>query len=91
MNEKKALWVRLGDWYYSFKEKHTTYSMVNRKTYLWRCLLSIVGANQFYARHWVRGGLYLAFCWTGIPAALGLIDWMAAIPMEADSDGKILI
>ena len=91
MKERKALWIRLGERYYEWKEAHTRYNPVKRKTYLWLCLLSVVGANQFYARHFVRGGLYLAFCWTGIPMAFGLIDWMAAVPRQADEKGMILI
>jgi TM2 domain-containing membrane protein YozV len=39
----------------------------------------------------VKGLLYLAFSWTGIPIAMGLIDWMIAVPKQPDENGMILI
>ncbi len=33
-----------------------------------------LGIHHFYLEHWRRGILYLLFCWTGIPAVLGVID-----------------
>ncbi len=64
---------------------------VNRKVYLWLCALSIVGANQFYAKKYIRGILYLALCWTGLPLAWGIIDVMAALPKEPDENGLIYL
>ena len=32
------------------------------------------GIHHFYLNHWGRGVLYLLFCWTHIPAILGVID-----------------
>lgn len=89
--EKPTLFARLGSAYYAFKEKHSTTRRVRRSTYLWLCLPGLFGVHQFYAGHRWRGMLYLAFCWTGIPAALSLIDWMAALPMQADEEGYIEI
>lgn len=86
---EKPLWVRAGEAYYAFKEKHNKRNPVNRKTYLWLCALAVVGANQFYAKHFVRGLFYLAISWTGIPVALGLIDWMTAVPKKPDENGMI--
>ena len=33
-----------------------------------------LGLHHFYLGHWGRGILYLLFCWTGVPAVLGVID-----------------
>ncbi|MCR5449455.1 MAG: NINE protein [Solobacterium sp.] len=89
--EDRSWFASLGDRYYAFKEKHTVLNPVNRKTYLWLCLLAVLGINQFYAKHWVKGLFYLAISWTGIPVAFGLIDWMIAVPKKADENGCILI
>ena len=89
--EDKTWFARLGEGYYTFKEEHTVLNPVKRTTYLWLCLLAVLGVNQFYARHWVKGLFYLVICWTGIPVAFGLIDWMIAVPKEADENGYILI
>ena len=64
---------------------------MRRASYQDMCLPGLFGAHQFYAGHWRRGVMYLVFCWTGIPAALSLIDWMAALPMRADEEGYIEI
>ena len=87
----KRLWVRLGEKYFELKEKLDVPKTVNRKKYLWLCALSIVGANQFYAGHFVKGLYYLALSWTGISVAMGLLDFMAAVPKEADDNGNIMI
>lgn len=89
--EDKSWFARLGERYYAFKEAHTVLNPVKRKTYLWLCLLAVLGINQFYAKHWVKGLFYLALSWTGIPVAFGLIDWMIAVPKQADENGYILI
>lgn len=89
--DKGPLWQRIIQSYYNFRDAHTTLNPVHRKTYLWLCLLACIGVNQFYARHWVKGLLYLAFSWTGIPIAMGLIDWMIAVPKEPDENGMIMI
>lgn len=46
--------------YYAFKDSHIKKNPVRRRTYLWLCLLSVFGIHQFYARHPVRGLIYLA-------------------------------
>ncbi len=85
------LWVRLGEKLFELKDRIEKPNTVNRKKYLWLCLLSIVGANQFYAGHYVKGLFYLALSWTGISVAMGFIDWMAAVPRQADDDGNIMV
>ena len=39
----------------------------------------------------VRGLIYLALCWTGLPLAFGLVDWMEALPKQTDEEGCILV
>lgn len=89
--EKTIWWQRLVDLYYSLKDRYGQPRPVKRKTYLRLCLLSVFGINQFYAGHWIRGLAYLAGSWTGIPVALGFIDWMTAVPKEPDENGMILM
>ncbi|TYR99169.1 TM2 domain-containing protein [Rossellomorea vietnamensis] len=37
-------------------------------------LLGGFGVHKFYLGKWVQGLLYLVFCWTYIPALIGLIE-----------------
>lgn len=87
--EKKAWWVKAGDW----AAAHVKKSTVNQKKYLKLALICgwFCGAHCFYARQKWRGILYLAFCWTGIPFAMTLIDLMIAVPMKADESGNIIL
>lgn len=89
--EKETLFARAGEAWYSFREKHTTLNPVNRKKYCWLCLLGFLGVHHFYAGHWIKGLIYVGLCWTGISAGFSLIDWMIALPKEADAEGMILI
>lgn len=89
--DRKPIWVQIGEKYYALKEKYDIPKPVKRKTYLWLCLLGIVGANQFYAGHWIKGLFYLALSWTGISIAMGFIDWMIALPKTPDENGMILM
>ncbi len=77
--------------YYAFKDSHVKKNPVRRRTYLWLCLLSVFGIHQFYARHPLRGLVYLFLCWTGLPMAFGLVDWMEALPKQTDEEGCILV
>lgn len=89
--EKKTLFARIGERYYQFRDAHVHPKRVRRTPYLWLCLLAVFGVNQFYAGHWGKGLVYLALCWTGIPAALGFLDWMEAVPKKPDAMGRIEI
>lgn len=87
--EKTPFWVKIGDFIADYKEKKRT--VVDRRKYIklalscgWFC-----GAHKFYAGHYISGVLYLLFFWTGIPFAMALIDLMIALPINADSEGKI--
>lgn len=65
---------------------------VNRKKYLLLALFTgWMGGHRFYARQWVVAVLYLALFWTGFPLAMTIIDLLAAIPKEADTDGNICV
>lgn len=33
-----------------------------------------IGAHKFYLGQWFWGLLYLVFCWTGVPAIIGIIE-----------------
>ena len=87
--EKRPLWVRIGDAVADYKEKKR--AVVDRKKYirLALCCGWLCGAHRFYAGHYISGVLYLLFCWTGIPFAITLIDLMIAVPKTADGEGKI--
>lgn len=86
---RKNFLERLGEWYLDFSKKMTIQTSVNKKLYCRLCLLGVFGAHHFYAKHWIKGSLYLLLCWTGIPVAMTLIDWMIAVPKEADDSGMI--
>ena len=66
---------------------------VSKKKYialLWSCGW-LCGAHRFYAGKKITGLLYLLFCWTGIPFAMCIIDWMQVVPVQADENGAITI
>lgn len=88
---KRSFLYNLIDGYFEkqgAREKH----LVNRKKYIWLSLLTgIVGGHRFYEKRYKLAILYLAFCWTGIPLAMAIMDWMIVVPMEADENGNILI
>lgn len=49
--------------------------MKNKTTAILLALfLGGLGIHHFYLEHYGRGILYLLFCWTGIPAILGVVD-----------------
>lgn len=86
---RKNLFERLGARYTAtYDKRHQTYP-VQRSPYLWLCLLGPFGAHHFYAGHKIKGALYLAFCWTGIPVGLTAVDWMEALPKKANDRGEI--
>ena len=41
---------------------------------LFALLLGGLGAHKFYLGKWIQGLIYLLFCWTFIPAIIGLIE-----------------
>ena len=88
---KKNWFDRLLQFYLDMHEKYHIEVPVNKKTYCWLCLLGPFGVHHFYAKHWIKGLLYLAFCWSGIPVAMAFIDWMEAFPKKPDENGMIII
>lgn len=84
-------WQKLGDRYFHWeacRERHA----VKKKIYLFlTLLLGWAGIHRFYEKRWKLGVFYLALFWTGFPVALAAVDFLIALPMKADENGKILI
>ncbi|MGE6717708.1 TerB N-terminal domain-containing protein [Peribacillus frigoritolerans] len=65
--------------------------------YLLALLLGGIGIHQFYYRNYVRGILYLLFCWTYVPIFLGWIDllfihkWTNRINSQQQASGNNVI
>lgn len=65
---------------------------VSKGVYIGLCLiLGGIGAHKFYAGKWFQGLLYLAFCWSGIPVVIALIDLLVAMFKRPDVDGQITV
>ena len=82
---------RLLGFYLFIRERFHIETQVNRKTYLWLHLLGGFGIHHFYSRHWIKGLIYLAICWTGISYGMTIIDWLEAFPKKADDNGNIIV
>ena len=82
--------------FYEFMEKFMELKEkphpVVRKRYLWLAVLTgWIGGHRFYAKQYITAALSVALFWTGIPAAMTIIDIMAALPKEADEKGEIIV
>lgn len=86
---RKNLFEKLGGWYLDLCKRTSRTTAVSKKTYCRLCILGVLGVHNFYAGHWVKGILYLLLCWTGVSAAMTIVDWMIAVPKEADENGMI--
>ena len=64
---------------------------VNKKKYIWLCLLGAFGAHRFYAKQYTTAVLYLLLFWSGISISMTIIDWMIVAPMKADENGNIYL
>ena len=65
---------------------------VKKGTYIGLCLLlGGAGLHKFYAGKWIQGLLYLAFCWTWIPAILALFDLLGAMFKRPNEYGQIRV
>lgn len=66
--------------------------VVNQVAYgLLGILLGGFGVHKFYAGKIGMGVLYLLFCWTCIPAIIGLVEGIIAFTKHADANGNIVI
>ena len=81
---------------YLFREKikAALVKAEKEKKHLWVAVfltfpvLGSLGIHQFYLGKW-KGILYLAFCWTFIPAVVSLLDFLKFLDMtEEDFDRK---
>lgn len=80
---------RFMDWLMEVKERPHP---VQRKKYLWLALLTgWMGGHRFYAKQYITACIYLALFWSGVPAAMTIIDLMAALPKQADEQGMITV
>lgn len=91
LTEPEKWWQKLGDRFFAARENRELH-LVNRRVYLWLAILTgWLGGHRFYERRWRMGAMYLAFCWTGVPIAMSVVDWMIAFPKAADESGRILL
>ena len=66
--------------------------LVNKLVYiLLAVFLGGFGIHKFYAKRTLSGIFYFLFCWTGIPAIIGLIEAILAISKKADANGNIIL
>lgn len=52
---------------------------------IWAFFLGGIGAHKFYLGQTGLGVLYLLFCWTGIPAVVGLIEFILFLSMTDEA------
>ena len=65
---------------------------VKKGTYIALCLfLGAVGIHKFYAGKWFTGLLYVAFCWTWLPAILALFDLLGAMFKRTNEHGEFWV
>ncbi len=84
-------WQKLGDKYFDMKKNRQKH-LVNRKKYLWLCILTgWFGGHRYYEKRYVLGIIYTLLFWTGLAFVFTIIDWMIAVPIEPDEDGNIWI
>lgn len=88
---RTPLWIRIGDYYISHLRQPVT---ISRKKYLilalscgWFC-----GAHRFYANEKGWALLYLLTFWTGIAAAMTIVDLVLLwLKYEPDENGMIVV
>ena len=65
---------------------------VNKIAYaLFAILLGDLGVHHFYAKKIALGVVCVLFCWTGIPAVIGLIRGIIALTQKEDEEGCIYV
>jgi TM2 domain-containing membrane protein YozV len=71
---------------------YQTGKVVSKVTYILLAIfLGWIGVHKFYAGKTGAGVLYIVFCWTFIPALIGIIEGLVAIAKPADTNGNIVI
>ena len=74
----------------STQEENPGKNLVGKRLYLaLTLLLGWCGAHKFYARHYLKGLLYLLFCWTGIPFLISWIEFIRGCGEIRDENGRI--
>lgn len=48
-------------------------------------LLGGLGIHHLYLGNYVRGVLYLAFCWTFVPVIISMVDFLLLLLMKNDT------
>lgn len=88
---KDPLWVRL----VSFLVDHWREPVrISRKKYVILALTCgwFSGAHRWYANHKAWAAVYLLTCWTGVPAALTVIDIiLVLLKYRPDEEGMITV
>lgn len=65
---------------------------VNKVAYcLFAIFLGGLGIHKFYSGKVGMGIVYILFCWTFIPAVIGLIEGIIGLTKTADANGNIYI
>ena len=77
----------------STQEENPGKHLVNKYLYVILAIspLGWIGIHQFYARHFVKGLLYLLFSVTAIPAVLSVIDFIRGCGELRDDKNRIWV
>lgn len=80
-----VIW-KINQFFDKYKKPHT----VKKKTYLLLILFTgWFGGHRWYEKRYVLAVLYTAFCWTGVPLAMAILDAFQTFPLKADENGMI--
>ena len=80
-----VIW-KINRFFDKYKKPHT----VKKKTYLLLILFTgWFGGHRRYEKRYVLAVLYTAFCWTGVPLAMAILDAFQTFPLKADENGMI--
>lgn len=84
-----------GSYIINRSQKNSTYNvdgLVNKVTYaLLAIFLGGLGAHKFYSGKTGMGIVYLIFCWTFIPAIIGLIEGIISLSKPEIEPGMISV
>lgn len=88
--EEKGL-SRMISSFFQRRESRKKVLLSRKKLLLLAVFTGWMGGHRFYARQYKLAVFYLLLFWTGLPAAMTIIDLMEFIPIPPDEDGNILI